>query len=278
MSGHNNAEMNLNSYLRRIQYYGPRQPDLETLAAVHRAHLTAISYENLDIHLQRILSLDIVQIYDKIVRRGRGGWCYEMNLLLAWALRELGFEVTTLAAAVAPQTAEDRQQLDHMALQVMLDEPWLLDAGFGNAFLEPLPLREGQYHQAYHTYQLRREGEYWCFTNQAYGWPGFEFLLKARASEEFQTRCTWLQNSPESPFVHTTVCSRLQDDYSMLSLRGVVLITVNAHGKTQHVLDTLDAFHDALTNTFDLHLSTAEIAQLWQKAWSAHLAWMQSEP
>jgi N-hydroxyarylamine O-acetyltransferase len=266
----------LDDYLERIQYHGPRQPDLETLNAVHRAHLTSISYENLDILLDRILSLDIVQIYDKIVRRGRGGWCYEMNSLLAWALRELGFEVTTLAAAVGPQTDEDRQQLDHMVLQVMLDEPWLLDVGFGNAFLEPLPLREGQHQQAYHTYQLRREGEYWCFKNQVHGWSGFEFLLKARASEEFQARCTWMQSSPESIFVKTTICQRLYDDYSIHSLQGVVFATVNAEGKTKQVLDTLDTYHDALTNTFALRLSTAEIAQLWQKAWSAHQAWMQS--
>jgi N-hydroxyarylamine O-acetyltransferase len=269
--------MTLDGYLNRIHYHGSRQPDLATMAALHCAHLTAISYENFDIHLQRVATLDLRQIYDKIVRRGRGGWCYEMNSLLGWALRELGFDVTTLAAAVAPVTDEDRQHHDHMALQVIVDdEPWLLDVGFGNAFLEPLPLREGHYQQAYHTYQLRREGQYWCFTNQAYGGSGFEFLLEARAIEEFQSRCSWFQEAPESPFVRTTVCHRQQDDYSILSLRGVVLTTVNEQGKTQQEIDTLETYQEALTNTFCLRLSDAEIAQLWQKAWSAHQAWMQS--
>lgn len=269
-------EMNVDDYLSHIGYHGPRRPDLATLTAVHRAHLTAISYENLDIHLDRVLSLDIVQIYDKIVRRGRGGWCYEMNSLLAWALRELGFEVTMLAAAVAPVTDEDRQELDHMALRVTLDEPWLLDAGFGNAFLEPLPLREGLYQQAYHTFQLRRNGDYWCFTNHIHGGPGFEFLLQARTSEEYGPRCTFLQSSPESPFVRRTVCHRLREDYSILSLRGLVLVTVNDQGKTQKVIDTLEGYSEALTQLFALRLSDIEIAQLWEKVWPAHLAWVQT--
>jgi N-hydroxyarylamine O-acetyltransferase len=276
MSDHNNLKMNLDGYLSRIQYPGPQRPDLDTLTALHRAHLTAIAYENFDIHLERVVGLDIVQIYDKIVRRGRGGWCYEMNSLLAWSLRELGFEVTMFGAAVGPNTAEDRQHLDHMVLSVTLDEPWLLDAGFGNAFLEPLPLREGVYQQAYHTYQLQRDGDYWCFKNHAHGGPGFEFLLQPRTLEEFAPRCHWLQRSPESPFVQKTVCHRLQDDYSILSLRGVVLTTIHADGKTQEVIDTLDAYREALTKLFALRLTTDEIVQLWEKAWPAHLAWVQS--
>src|SRR5688572_17112017 len=120
--------MNLDAYLQRIDYQGSRAEvgaNLETLFALHRAHLTAIAYENLDIHLGRGLGLELEQIYDKIVQRGRGGWCYEMNSLLAWALREVGFEVTMLGAAVGATTDEDRQHMDHMVLSVMLDEPWL---------------------------------------------------------------------------------------------------------------------------------------------------------
>src|SRR5437868_15402114 len=90
----------LDAYLERIGYSGSRRPTLATLIAVHRAHLLAISYENLDIHLGRVLTLDPAQIFDKIVMRRRGGWCYEMNSLLAWALRELGFSVTLMGSTV----------------------------------------------------------------------------------------------------------------------------------------------------------------------------------
>lgn len=96
--------MEIGAYLERIGYTGECTITLQTLTAIHEAHLRAIPYENLDIHLGRTLSLDIEAIYDKIVTRRRGGWCYEMNGLLSWALRELGFAVTTARAGTSPTT------------------------------------------------------------------------------------------------------------------------------------------------------------------------------
>lgn len=264
--------MNLDAYFKRIGYDGQPQCDLHTLTAIHRAHLTAIAYENLDIHLGYELTLDLGQIFDKIVRRGRGGWCYEMNAVLAWALGEIGFDVTLLGAAVGVTTPDDRQHLDHMALLVKLDAPWLLDTGFGNAFLDPLPLREGSHQQAYHTYQLQRDGDYWCFKNHTYAGVGFDFLLQPRTIQEFSTRCLWQQTSPESGFVKVAVCHRFRPDYSILSLRGVVLTTVNAGGKTQLVIDTLEGYQAALLNTFGLSLSFDAVDRLWEKMSAAHRA------
>lgn len=276
MQNDNATALSLDAYLQRIGYNGTPALDRDTLFGIHRAHLTAISYENLDIHLGRTLSLDLAEIFDKIVLRGRGGWCYEMNTLLAWALREIGFDVNVLGAAVGVETPEDRQNMDHMALQVLLDgEPWLLDTGFGNAFLDPLPLREGIYKQAYHTYGLERDGDYWRFKNLGLEGPGFDFLPQARTIEEFASRCDWSQTSPESGFVMKTVCHRLHMDYSILSLRGAVLTTVNANGKSHRIIDNLEAYKHALIVLFSLNLSDAEITTLWEKVWPAHLAWIQ---
>jgi N-hydroxyarylamine O-acetyltransferase len=270
------TDMNLAAYFKRIGYNGQPQLNHATLAAIHRAHLTSIAYENLDIHLGHTIGLDLEHIYDKIVRRGRGGWCYEMNSLLAWALHELGFEVTMLGAAVAVSTAEERQHLDHMALLVTLDEPWLLDVGFGNAFLEPIPLQEGTHHQAYHTYQLQRDGDYWCFANHIHGGPGFDFLLEPRTIESYTSRCIWQQTAPESGFVKRTVCHRFYADHSIQSLRGAVLTTVTSSGKAQHVVTTLAEYQQVLTTNFGLVLTPDEIRHLWEKVWAAHLVWESS--
>jgi N-hydroxyarylamine O-acetyltransferase len=274
MTNHHHSEISLTEYFDRIGYRASPRLDLETLTAIHRAHLTAIAYENLDIHLGRRLSLDLIRTFDKIVRRGRGGWCYEMNLLLGWALRELGFDVTTLGAAVGVRVAEDRQHLDHMTLMVMLDEPWLLDGGFGNAFLEPLPLREGTHQEAGYTFQLQRDGDYWCFKNYPNGGPGFDFLLQPRTIEAFGPRCHGSQTAPESRFAKVPVCHRRRPDHSVLSLRGAVLATVTAEANTTRVIDTLADYRDVLTQTFGLRLSEAEAEQLWAKIWPAHLAWV----
>jgi len=83
----------LDRYVARIGYRGPRDPTLGTLRALHRAHLLAIPYENLDIHLGRQLTLDPEAMFTKLVDERRGGWCYEMNGLLGRVLETLGFDV-----------------------------------------------------------------------------------------------------------------------------------------------------------------------------------------
>ena len=96
---------NLNDYLERIHYRGSLEPTLDTLKALHRAHLMAVPYENLDLHLGRSLPLDQMRAVEKIVTQGRGGWCYEMNGVFAWVLREMGFEPNT-----QPSIATSRQR------------------------------------------------------------------------------------------------------------------------------------------------------------------------
>ncbi|MGQ0649419.1 MAG: arylamine N-acetyltransferase family protein [Gemmatimonadaceae bacterium] len=89
----------LQRYLDRVDHAGAIDPTLATLVALHRAHLPAIPYENLDI-LGRELTLDPDSIFRKLVVERRGGWCYEMNGLFGRALESLGFEVRYVSGAV----------------------------------------------------------------------------------------------------------------------------------------------------------------------------------
>ena len=93
--------MNVATYLRRINYPGSTEPTAETLGELHRAHMLAVPFENLDIHLGREIVLDDERLYAKIVEQQRGGFCYELNGAFAALLRELGFNVKKLAAGVA---------------------------------------------------------------------------------------------------------------------------------------------------------------------------------
>lgn len=267
--------MDITAYLNRINYHGDRQPTLETLTALHRAHLLAIPYENLDIHLGRTLSLDITQIFDKLVTRHRGGWCYEMNSLLAWALRELGFKVTLLASAVNREISGDAAERNHLILRIDLDRPYLVDVGFGNGFLEPLPLETGEYIRGYLTYQLRHDGERWYFRNHHNGGPGYDFTLEPRQIADFSDRCTELQTSPESGFVRTTVCQRFTPE-GIVSFRSLTLKTVNESGATEQVIDTPEAYQGTLENVFDISLPPDDVAILWQKSWDNYQTWVRA--
>ena len=101
--------MELSAYLHRIQFDGGVLPDLATLRAIHRAHQYAIPFENLDVLLRRSVALDLEANYDKIVRQRRGGWCYEMNGVMGWALEQIGFQVLRMSAGVMRVRAGDAQ-------------------------------------------------------------------------------------------------------------------------------------------------------------------------
>src|SRR5262249_15051302 len=88
------AAIDLNAYFDRIGYSGARTPTLDTLRAVVLRHTEAIPFENLDPLLRRPVRLDAASLQRKLVRDGRGGYCFEHNLLLRHALEGLGFAVT----------------------------------------------------------------------------------------------------------------------------------------------------------------------------------------
>ena len=137
--------MSPDRYLARIEYAGPRTPDAATLAALQRAHLLHVPYENLDLYERRETTLATEELYDKIVDRHRGGYCFELNGLFAWLLRQLGFTVTEhfgrwLAGELLPVPKRR-----HRVLRVAIgDETWIADVGVGRrAPLAPLRLQHG---------------------------------------------------------------------------------------------------------------------------------------
>ena len=266
--------MKLADYMTRIDYTGDVKPDLATLTAIHRAHLLAIPYENLDIHRDCPLTVDMSQIYEKIVTNKRGGWCFEMNGLLAWVLREIGFDVTLLSSFVGRTEVNETDAGDHLILLVKLDKPYLADVGFGNAFLEPLPLAEGTYQQGFFSYGLSHKDGRWWFKNQAYAGDGYDFDLEPYQLSDFAGQSTRLQTSPESGFVRATVCMRFTPDGGMVILRGAVLRRIIADGAYDKTIDNVSDYEQVLNEQFDLHLP--DVNALWDKVWTRHQAWVKA--
>jgi N-hydroxyarylamine O-acetyltransferase len=129
--------MNLDAYLDRIGYDGPRTATLDTLRSIVQRHATTIPFENLAVLHTGAPDLDVPALEAKLVDAGRGGYCYEQNGLLAAALRALGFPVTGLSARVRygipPDVLTPRS---HMLMRVETAEGTVLaDAGFGGLTL-----------------------------------------------------------------------------------------------------------------------------------------------
>ncbi|MDE2668174.1 MAG: arylamine N-acetyltransferase [Chloroflexota bacterium] len=110
------------------------------MRTVHRAHHFSIPFENLDIHLGRSYSFSTRHLMRKMVARQRGGFCYELNLLLAAALRGLGFEVDVMEGQMRRREGGFGPPFDHMTLRVALEDmDWIADVGNGETFQQPLP-------------------------------------------------------------------------------------------------------------------------------------------
>ncbi len=135
-----NSPVDVDHYLRRIAYTGPTTTDLATLEGLQRAHMTAAAFENLDVFHHKPVTTELSRSLAKVVEGGRGGWCFELNGAFAALLEALGFRVARLGAAVL--LAGPNKTVDHLTLEVQLDQPYLVDVGFGDSFIRPLALND----------------------------------------------------------------------------------------------------------------------------------------
>ena len=151
----------LKSYFSRTGFQGSASADFETLKSLMRCQLFSVPFENIDVQAGKIVSLVPEDIYTKIVERGRGGYCYEVNGLFAMVLEALGFSFQLVAAR--PMTYPVRRPKTHMAIIVTLDgQQWLCDLGFGSfGIREPLNLRrlDRDVLQDFDTFRLTKVSE-----------------------------------------------------------------------------------------------------------------------
>lgn len=136
--------MDVERYLTRIGLDAPAVPDLAALERLQQAHLTSIPFENLHVFYRRGVRTDVDWSTNKIVDEGRGGWCFELNGAFAALLEAIGYKVTRLGAVVLLEG--DDGHASHLTLRVDLDRPYLVDVGFGDTFIKPLPLDESGPH------------------------------------------------------------------------------------------------------------------------------------
>jgi N-hydroxyarylamine O-acetyltransferase len=263
--------LELFAYLHRIRFEGSVRPDLGTLRAVHRAHQYAIPFENLDVLLHRPLVLDPEANYHKIVNRRRGGWCYEMNGVMGWALKQMGFEVMRMSAGVMRVQAGDAQLGNHLCLRVCLDQPYLVDVGFGGSLAEPLPLSAMEREDRPFRLGLSEVGDgYWRFAEVAQGdSEAFSFDFRAAPADEelLARKCQFLQSDPASPFTQNLVVQRRTAD-SHLSLRGRVLTAIQATRVDKQLLNSADELVATLRDSFGLDIP--EAATLWPAICARH--------
>jgi N-hydroxyarylamine O-acetyltransferase len=205
--------VDLDAYLARIGLEG--RP---TLAELHTAHVGSFTFENLDPHRGVRVSLEPEDLEHKLVRDGRGGYCFEQNLLFASAAQQLGFEVEPMLARVRwgapPGTVRPR---GHLVLRVSRDgEVWHADVGFGGGtLLEPIPFGPGAEHeQAGWRFRVVAEGEELVLQSVSEGqWSDlYAFVPKAVPFVDLETSNWFTCAHPASPFVNGLLLSTQSRD------------------------------------------------------------------
>jgi N-hydroxyarylamine O-acetyltransferase len=249
------TDLDLPAYLRRIAWTGatPTQPDLPTLHGVQRAHALAIAFENIDPWLGRDVALDLTSLQAKLVAGGRGGYCYEHNLLLGAVLRRIGFDVTDLAARVAwnlPPGMSERPRT-HMLLKVRAaGADWLVDAGFGGLTLTT-PLRLGAGAE-----QVTPQGRFRLAADQQQpGLAHLEVAWQGRWQALYAYSSWYLCHHPASAFRSTLVVARPRADGTRWTLRDRRLTRYQPDGTAEaREIDTPAALRAALQEIFGLRL------------------------
>jgi N-hydroxyarylamine O-acetyltransferase len=217
----------VDAYLARIGADRPPVADADGLRALQRAHLGTVPFENLSIHLGE--PIDLTVLLDKIVARRRGGFCYELNGAFGQLLTALGYTVTHHQARVWGG-GRWGPPFDHLALRVELDEPWLVDVGFGRFAHHPLRLasREPQPDPAGSFLVVDRDlGDLEVVLD---GEPQYRVDPRPYELADFAPTCWWQSTSPAAHFTRSVTCSMLTADGGRVTLSGDRLIVTDPSG------------------------------------------------
>jgi N-hydroxyarylamine O-acetyltransferase len=238
----------------------PIVPDLATLRVLHATHMRAVPFENASVLFGERIALDEAAFIRKLGTERRGGFCYELNGAFGALLRHLGYRVEHLQARVYSD-GEPGRPFEHLALQVTLDEPWLVDVGFGYSFAEPLRLVAGiEQLDPMGSFRLVEVDDGWDLEWQ-HGdgrWtPHYRLDPAPYLLDDFVPMCEHLRTSSDSPFTTGWLCSRLLEDGGV-TLFGRRLVISHGDRRDERDLTEDDDLIVELERWFDLRVARAE--------------------
>jgi N-hydroxyarylamine O-acetyltransferase len=256
-------------WLTRIGYSGGRAPTLETLRGLVFAHAHAISYESLDIMLGRVPKLDVASLQRKMIDGGRGGYCFEQNMLFRAGLRSLGFKLTSLQGRVVRGLDIDAPRpAIHMLLIVHLPEgDYLADVGFGNlAPTAPLLLKPHVEQDTPHetmrfidvagelTLQSRL-GDKWTHIYRVIPYPRYD--------GEYEITNWYTSTHPDAPYLSNMIAARPGPNRTRITLFNARVIVRHGDGRSERrTLHGADEYRSVLQEEFGIGVSKEELAAM----------------
>jgi N-hydroxyarylamine O-acetyltransferase len=264
--------------LRRIGLTDRPSTDAPGLRAVHRAFVSHVPYEDLAVQLGESEPLDPRALVKRVLRGGRGGYCFEVNTVLHTLLEALGFRVERRHGIVGARDAHAAgAPTNHLALVVHTPDagPFIAEAGWGEGPLDPLPLIEGPVRAGAFDFRIERQSDGWWVTQHEFGSsPGFWFADASATLADFQPHHERLSTSPDSSFVQTLTVQQPFDD-RIVTLRARTLFYDGPGRRDRQVVRSPQAFASVLGHVFGIDpeaLGSDRLHRLWAKAADQHEA------
>lgn len=225
----------LDAYLARIGYAGPRTPTYETLAGILPGHIANIPFEIFDIHLGRPFRLDHEGLKAKLITARRGGHCVEHASLMYAALHAIGFAPVRHSARVVLFAPRHETVRSHMFLSVTIDgDRYVVDPGFGLlACPHPIPVDGTPVPIGAPTHRLVREGDDWilCVTRNGGETRGWISTMEEEYPVDFEMMQHYLVTHPSSFYTHNLVATAVTKEglVNIMNLEASII----RHGAAQ---------------------------------------------
>jgi N-hydroxyarylamine O-acetyltransferase len=264
--------VDLETYLERIGYDGGLAAELGVLQSLVLHHLSAIPFENLNPLLGRPVLLDPASLESKLTRGGRGGYCFEQNVLFFQILSQLGFRVTPLVARVRWMLPMDAPQSppSHMLLLVTLDEgEFICDVGFGGQS-PTAPIRVAtdiEQETPHGIYRLRHlDAGYELDMRLPETWAAmYRFTREPQSPRDYEVFNWYTATHPSSRFVNNLVAARVLPDARLNMFNDEVTLQRNDGRREPRILSDAAEAHDVLNGEFGIKIGRSDIERVWPR-------------
>ncbi|UQZ81363.1 Arylamine N-acetyltransferase [Paenibacillus konkukensis] len=255
----NGLKPEIRRYLERIQYDGPLDGSVAVLERLQECHLHTVPYENFDIIRRKPLSLEIPRLLEKIVNRKRGGYCFELNALFGWLLRELGYPVTDFMARFWRDEPNPPPKRRHQVLKIEAEgQSYLCDVGVGGIVpRRPIRMTERLVHeQGDETYRLEKDPYYgWVLCELRHGeWRWlYSFTEEPQLPKDFIMATYWCENAADSIFTLQPMAA-IRTNEGRRTLAGQEFRVFTADGVHTMTPQTEEEYQSALRSCFGIRL------------------------
>jgi N-hydroxyarylamine O-acetyltransferase len=204
----------IKSYLKRIGYEGELSVHKSTLDELHLRNVLSVPFENIDVHMGKLVSICTQDVFEKVVENNRGGYCFEVNALFGDLLESLGFNVSYHGSRVwyGYNPAQGVRPRAHQILLVELENArYLVDVSFGKGIILPLDIElESEQHQYNRNYRVIKDSEFGYKIEEKLGsgWLLlFSFTLETTYPADYEVASYYATHSPNSIFTQKLVCT-----------------------------------------------------------------------